>query len=123
MIEYTVRVEGEKTEWFFEGKRHRLDGPAVEHADGSKEWWFDGNLHRLDGPAIEDSDGGKSWWVNGKLHRLDGPAIECASGSKLWYVNGKELSEAEFNRLGNVKELSVKEIEALLGYSIKVVKG
>ena len=25
--------------WFLEGKFHREDGPAVEHADGEK-WWF-----------------------------------------------------------------------------------
>ena len=46
-------------------KRHRLDGPAVEWADGSKAWFVDGKLHRLDGPAYEYADGGKVWWVDG----------------------------------------------------------
>ena len=32
---------------------HRLQGPAVEHDDGSKEWYQKGLLHRLDGPAKE----------------------------------------------------------------------
>ena len=123
MIEYTVKVTDEKTEWYFEGERHRLDGPAVEHADGTKSWWVEGKRHRTDGPAIEHVDGDKEWWVEGERHRTDGPAIEWSDGFKSWWVNGKELSEAEFNSLGNVKELSVKEIEALLGYSIKVVKG
>jgi hypothetical protein len=53
--------------------------------------------HRLDGPAIEYADGSKSWCVNGKLHRLDGPAVEYASGDKSWYVDGKEMTEKEFN--------------------------
>ncbi len=34
-------------------KRHRLDGPAIKCADGSKQWWVDGKRHRIDGPAIE----------------------------------------------------------------------
>ena len=46
-------------------KRHRLDGPAVEWADGSKAWYVNGKLHRLDGPAVEYADGGKAWYVDG----------------------------------------------------------
>jgi len=47
-----------------DGKFHRLDGPAVEFADGDKQWWKKGNLHRLDGPAIEVGSY-KAWWKNG----------------------------------------------------------
>ena len=72
-----------------EGQLHRDDGPAIEHADGSKEWWVEDKLHRLDGPAIEYVNGDKSWFLNSKLHRTDGPAIECANGDKFWYVEGK----------------------------------
>jgi len=90
MITYTVKVNDSGTvRWYNEdGLLHRLDGPAVEYADGSKEWWVNGKLHRLDGPAVESSDGFKSWWLNGKLHRLDGPAVEWANGYKSWYQNG-----------------------------------
>ena len=28
--------------WYRNGKRHREDGPAVEHADGRKEWYRHG---------------------------------------------------------------------------------
>jgi hypothetical protein len=58
--------------------------------DGRKYYYKDKSktiLHRTDGPAFEHADGSKSWYVNGKLHRLDGPAIEYVSGSKSWYVN------------------------------------
>ena len=71
-----------------DGKRHRLDGPAVESSDGSNFWYQNDRLHRLDGPAIEYGDGHKYWYQNGKLHRLDGPAIEYADGDKEWYIEG-----------------------------------
>jgi len=49
-------------------------------------------LHRLDGPAIEYANGRKVWYVNGKLHRLNGPAVEGEDEGedvgKAWYVNG-----------------------------------
>ena len=47
----------------------------------------EGEFHRLDGPAIERADGDKYWFQCGKLHRLDGPAIKCADGSKEWWLN------------------------------------
>ena len=80
-----------------QGKYHRLDGPAVERADGSKDWWVDGKRHRTDGPAVERAYGLKRWYVHDKLHRLDGPAIEDANGSKYWWVDGINLTEEEFN--------------------------
>jgi hypothetical protein len=99
MIEYTVRVYEDRTKWLLNGKLHREDGPALEHADGTK-----------------------FWFLNGKRHRIDGPAVEYTSGKKAWYLNGKQYSEQEFNQLIQGKELSVAEIEQLLGYKIKVVK-
>jgi hypothetical protein len=44
---------------------HRLDGPAIEYANGCKEWWQYGKYHRLDGPAVEIRDY-KAWWKNGR---------------------------------------------------------
>jgi hypothetical protein len=84
-IEY---ANGSK-QWWQNGKLHRLDGPAAEYANGDKEWWQNGKLHRLDGPAVEWADGDKEWYQNGKRHRLDGPAIESADDSKQWWQNGK----------------------------------
>jgi hypothetical protein len=34
-------MAGGSKEWFQNGERHRLDGPAVEYADGSKEWFIE----------------------------------------------------------------------------------
>ena len=66
-------------------------------------------------------NGNKSWVTNGKLHREDGPAIEWSDGVKEWYLNGKLLTEQEFNTRMNPKELTINQIEELLGYKIKVV--
>ena len=85
--------------WYQNGKRHRLDGPAIEAHSGYKAWYQDDRLHRLDGPAIEYSNGFKHWYQNGKLHRLDGPAIECANNYKEWYIDSIHLTEEEFNSI------------------------
>ena len=80
--------------WLVDGKCHRLDGPAVERADGGREWWVEDERHRLDGPAVEWPDGRREWWVENKLHRLDGPALEWADGYRAWWVEGERVAEA-----------------------------
>ena len=68
--------------------------------------------------------GTQYWRLNGQLHREDGPAVITPSGKRLWYLNGKEISEEEHkHRTNPTKELSVAEIEELLGYKVKIVKG
>ena len=99
MIEYTVKVND----------------------NGTKYWYLNGERHREDGPAIERADGTKFWYLNGKQHREDGPAIEYSSGYKLWYLNDKQLTEEEFNNRTKTKELTIQELEAKLGYKVKVV--
>ena len=79
-----------------EGLIHCEDGPAVELASGTKEWWINGKRHRLDGPAVEYF-GGKEWWIKGKLHRKDGPTIERANGDKeYFYFVGKDTRGYKF---------------------------
>jgi hypothetical protein len=70
--EPTLRINslGEKT-WWLNGKLHRVDGPAIEHTDGTKFWYFNGKAHRVDGPALEWADGIKTWWLNGNVHYFD----------------------------------------------------
>ena len=46
MEEYIVRVYSTNTEWFNKAEQlHRLDGPAVEYADGTKFWYKNEELH------------------------------------------------------------------------------
>ena len=42
VVEPIVDANGTKIYKNNKGQLHRLDGPAVEHADGSKEWWVNG---------------------------------------------------------------------------------
>ena len=49
------------------GKKHRVDGPAIEWPNGSREWWVEGKRHRTDGPAVVGADGYHEWWVDGKF--------------------------------------------------------
>ncbi len=99
-IEY---ADGSKF-WYKEGKCHRENGPAVEYNNGDKFWYKDGKHHRLDGPAIERVTG-KFWYKEGKYHRLDGPAMEYADGSKFWYVEG-----ILYENVNSVEELIIKMI-------------
>ena len=104
--EYGPAVErpNGRREWWQNGQRHRIDGPAIEYTNGgASEWWQNGLLHRIGGPAVEYLSSRREWWQNGQLHRLDGPAIEQPD---TWYINGKVLTEAEWQQvvasMGNV---------------------
>jgi hypothetical protein len=98
---YTVKITADYIEWFLNGRRHRIDGPAVVWMNGYKFWYRFGKLHRspdnsdLDsvggqsvGPAVE-CDACKEWWLDGKQHRIDGPAVEHPTGAKYWYIFGE----------------------------------
>jgi hypothetical protein len=104
--------------WYLKGRRHREDGPAAIHANGDKCWYKNGVYHREDGPAIIYANGTECWYnKDGKLHREDGPAVICAAGREEYWVNGVwQLNP------NDVKELTVAEIEELLGYRVKIVK-
>ncbi len=122
MITYNVRVYKNKDVfWYYNGKRHREDGPAVELSNGTSEWYKHGERHRENGPAIVRNDGYKSWWLNGKLHRENGPAITWPDGEKYWYLHDVLLSANEYHMLnGPKKEMTLIEVELELGYPIKI---
>lgn len=82
---FKIFKDAARKEWYVEGKRHRIDGPAIIHEDGSKSWYRNGKLHREDGPAIEGAYGGKAWYLKGKLHRVGGPAIERVDNTNEWW--------------------------------------
>ena len=79
------------------GQDHRVDGPAVEHSDGTKSWYLNGERHREDGPAWENVYGTAYWLLNGERHREDGPAIVYSNGDKVWYLNGMTYTEEDYN--------------------------
>jgi hypothetical protein len=75
------------------------------YKDGTSKYYWNGRLHREDGPAIEWSHGTKEWYLHGKCHREDGPAIEWTNGDKYWYLQGKQYSEQEYWRRVKLKAL------------------
>lgn len=99
--EYGVKI------WYLPSKGkdfwHRLDGPAVEHPNGSKDWYVNGKHHREDGPAVvwifgtyysfsrerllnsERRRIGQQWYINGE-QQLE----------KQWYIDGERYSEKEW---------------------------
>lgn len=46
---------------------HREDGPAIIYANGHQCWYFNGQRHRLDGPACYNIyNQNNSWWYHGQ---------------------------------------------------------
>lgn len=78
-----------------------------------KSWWLNGKKHRINGPAVEientrngDKYITKFWYFNGQHHREDGPAIEYYDGHKDWYYKDKFIdcsSQEEFEKLLKLK--------------------
>jgi hypothetical protein len=53
------------------GHLHCDDGPAyISPPTGAKGWYRDGKRHRIDGPAMEWPDA-KEWWVDGRQFTED----------------------------------------------------
>lgn len=96
--------------WYYNGEKHRDDGPAETYQVHNKNWykngllhreggpakkafdyeaWYqDGLLHREGGPAKSDfSDGTQEWFLFGSLHRVDGPAVKSFEKEE-WYYYG-----------------------------------
>jgi hypothetical protein len=77
-------------EWrLSDGRRHRIDGPAVIYKTGDREWYYHDKLHRIGGPAITAPYGDQFWYQHGKPHRDDGPAVTTSDGYQAWYHYGK----------------------------------
>ena len=62
----TVYVNGSR-EWWFNGKFHREDDkPAIINTEFKlKMWFFNGKKHRLFGPAVQYEYYQNEWWIDG----------------------------------------------------------
>ncbi len=105
-------------EWWFNGVRHRLDGPAVIGVDGkSCEWYINGERHRDDDPAIllyTNGNYDEYYYFKGKKHNLKGPAVsEWNSGHKEWWVLGFDLSKNEFDLLPRNDKGEIHSLEEI----------
>ena len=48
-----------------EGEIHRTNQPAYINPGYYKSWFKHGKRHRLDGPAVEFGNGNVQWWIEG----------------------------------------------------------
>jgi len=88
--------------FMIKGQHHR-DGdlPAlIDKKENHKEYWIDGKRSRLGGPAIERGSIGSNdyhfeYYVDDMLHRTTGPAIIDIDGTRKFAIAGKVMTEAE----------------------------
>ena len=96
--EYCVEYANGDKEWWQNGLRHRIDGPALYNPIEDCQIWFkNGKLHNPNGFAIKVF-GNKYWYQDGKQHRLDGPAVEGADGQEEYFIDGEYLTKKEFKK-------------------------
>lgn len=69
---------------------------TIDIINGLTKYKLEGLLHRLDGPALVHANGDEEWFRNGERHREDGPAC-IFRNSKRWYINGEGYTEEKFN--------------------------
>ena len=74
---YRIRTPGLKTAWYSDAAcctLHRVGAPAVVYDDGDASWYYNGKRHRDDGPAIDwplshaQLEGRAIWWKHGKAY-------------------------------------------------------
>lgn len=64
---------------------------------GTVEYFNEDHIyHRLDGPAVQAANGYQAWYKDGKYHREGGPAVTYNDGTHAWWIEGKKLTQAEF---------------------------
>ena len=77
----------------------------LEYHGGTRDWYFNGKIHRLDEPAVVYHDGATEWYVIGRRHRIDGAALEWPNGYKEWWIYGKRVTELEYKLLCDMMKL------------------
>jgi len=78
---YTGKCTG-TVHWLNKHRRlHRIDGPAIEMANGYKEWWIDGQQIR-----IHHANGVKEWvGANGKFYFYNTPEELWTNTLPSWF--------------------------------------
>jgi len=75
-MRYTVEVTKDSTSWYKEGTSilHRLDGPAIEWANGDKYWYKEGKCYTekdfLKKMSPSPTCDGKVVEIDGKKYKL-----------------------------------------------------
>jgi hypothetical protein len=92
---FKIFEDAARKEWYVEGKRHRIDGPALIHEDGSKSWYRNGKLHREDGPARIRNNCLEWWWrgmcCHGQKPIGDYIVIQDGLPSKVYWMRDRNF--------------------------------
>jgi hypothetical protein len=94
-----IYYKAEAERWYYEGKLHRIGGPALI------------NIHPPEAEDYDDLDNSiwqlkEEWCLHGRTHREDGPAITYWDGNQRWLLNGLYIdvsSQEEFERYMKLK--------------------
>ena len=81
MTEYKVTVDDYGTARWYDQHFNCL--LKIEWIEGKKEWFQGGKLHRLDGAAVEYANGDKSYFINGRGYSEEQFNYEIARRNKL----------------------------------------
>jgi hypothetical protein len=118
-------------EYWVNGLKHRVDGPAVVTNAGVQEFWIMGKRSRVGGlPAVigretlvEHPITGvilniipEEYWVNDERHRTDGPAVIRGDGGEEFWISGKR---SRVGGLPAVTELGGSEEYWLEGFRFR----
>ena len=116
---YYLRESSERAVWFKKDNNRisRRKGPAlIWKKSGIVEWYEDGVRHRVGGPAVYKSalndtllpgsvlcrsqheDKFEMWYIHGEYHRDDGPALICHD-TIAWYKFGKLYEPTAHERM------------------------
>lgn len=100
---------------------------VIVDENGTIRWYQNGLLSRKDGPAIEYKVGSTFWFHEGKLHKTDGPAVVCYdNGNVIWveyWIDGVEYTKEKFQqKISPVKDLTIQQINDILGYKVNIVE-
>lgn len=85
------------------GNYHREDGPAFIYSDGDHGWFFHGKLHRLNGPAVEYfSEGKYLWFIRGVFLGHDFPVWAKETGIDPYDIKEADISIIMIRSINNV---------------------
>jgi len=74
---------------------------------GGRNWFYKGKLHRENGPALEFVLG-NVWYKHGKFHREDGPACVYKTRPPKWFLDNVEYTEKKWKK--EIRKRKIKEL-------------
>lgn len=75
--------------WYRNGEKHRDGDQPAFTSPTMYQWYVDGKRHRVGGPAVKHRDSDYcAYYINDRLHRVGGPAVVYDNGDVAYYYDG-----------------------------------